>query len=247
MVCAGVGRQVCVWGQVCGVCRCGKVGVCVWRGGQWAERTARCLLRPSPPPPAGGHQQRHPGDPAVRRVRLRGVSERARGSAPHLPAGEGVETRDREGVTSRVQGRGEGPHGAAPEAPRVEVVTLLPRSKFCLNLQLPKPNKPQLCASSEAPSGCASPGRAEGEGAGCHLGAVVKPGLRGLGQDGRQLPMLKMACPRAALEALPPAPATVGGLGTGAGPPPLCPVRAPRPQGAMCLPHFPHRLCCRSP
>lgn len=150
---------------MCAVCRCGKVGVCVWGGGWWAERTAHCL-----PHPTGGHQQRHPGDPAVCRVRLRGVSERARGSAPHLPAGEGVETRDREGVTSRVQGRGEGPHGAAPEAPRVEVVTLLPRSKFCLNLQLPKPNKPQLCASSEAPSGCASPGRAEGKGAGCHPG-----------------------------------------------------------------------------
>ena len=61
---------------------------------------------------------------------------------------------------------GRGPTGAAPEAPRVEVVTLLPRSKLCLNPQLPKPNKPQLCASPEAPSGCASPGRAEGEGAG---------------------------------------------------------------------------------
>ena len=48
------------------------------------------------------------------RVRLRGVSERAWGSAPHLPAGEGVETRDREGVTSHVQGRGEGPHRGSP-------------------------------------------------------------------------------------------------------------------------------------
>ena len=99
---------VCVRGQVCGVCRCGG------RSGQWLEQTARCLLRPSPFPPAGGHQQRHPGDPAVRRVRLRGVSERAWGSAPHLPACEGVETRDREGVTSRVQGRGEGPHRGSP-------------------------------------------------------------------------------------------------------------------------------------
>ena len=39
---------------------------------------------------------------------------------------------------------GRGPTGQPPAAPRVEVVTPLPRSRLCLNPQLPKPNKPQL-------------------------------------------------------------------------------------------------------
>lgn len=45
-----------------------------------------------------------------------------------------------------------------------------------------------------------APGGPREKGPDAAAGAAVKPGLRGLGQDGRQLPTLTMACPRAALE-----------------------------------------------
>ena len=37
---------------------------------------------------AGDHEQRHPGDVIVHRLRLRGLNLRARGAAPHLQAGQ---------------------------------------------------------------------------------------------------------------------------------------------------------------
>lgn len=92
--------------------------VCVRRGGgesgRWAGKVACCL--PPPLTPAGGHQQRHAGDAAVRRVRLRGVGQRARDSAPHLPAGEGIRDRGAgRGARHRVRRDvGWGPAGAAP-------------------------------------------------------------------------------------------------------------------------------------
>ena len=38
----------------------------------------------------GDHKPGHPGDPIVHRLRLRGVHLRARGSAPHLQARQGL-------------------------------------------------------------------------------------------------------------------------------------------------------------
>lgn len=95
---------------------------------------------------------------------------------------------------------GRGPTGQPPAAPRVEVVTLLPRSKLCLNPQLPKPNKPQLLRLQRPRLAARAPGGPREKGPDAAVCAAVKPGLRGLGRDGHQLPTLKMACPRAALE-----------------------------------------------
>lgn len=125
------------------------------------------------------------------------------------------------------------------------MVTLLPRSKLCLNPQLPKPNKPQLLRLQRPRLAARAPGGPREKGPDAAAGAAVKPGLRGLGQDGRQLPTLKMACPRAALEPCP-------RLGPhweawGQARVPACASRAgTSATGRDASAPFPHRLCGRS-
>lgn len=127
--------------------------------------------------PAGGHQPRHTGDLAVYCICLRSFSQRAWGSAPHLPTCERM--RDLEsngrGDKSRTWGPGRGPSGTVPwkcQESQAELPGLFLPGANCLILQCSTPNKPKVSSIFRGASlACVSP---EGQGRRGHQEASWK-------------------------------------------------------------------------
>lgn len=117
--------------------------------------------------PAGGHQPRHTGDLAVYCLCLRSFSQRAWGSAPHLPTCERMRDleSDGRGDKSRTWGPGRGPSGTVPwkcQESQAELPGLFLPGANCLILQCSTPNKPKVSSIFRGASlACVSP---EGQG-----------------------------------------------------------------------------------